>query len=47
VRGRFVSDLNSEDAGSAPSAGAVIRIFVSDTTDADFKEFVVFEVARV
>ena len=36
------------DFGTAPvKRGAVIKIFESDTTHADFKEFVVHEVTRV
>jgi hypothetical protein len=48
---RIVWDSGPEaltDLGTAPiRRGAVLRIFESDTTRADFKEFVVHEVARV
>jgi hypothetical protein len=42
------TSVSLTDLGKAPlKRGAVIRIFYSDSTDADFKEFVVIELARV
>jgi hypothetical protein len=36
------------DLGTAPiKRGSVVRIFESDTTEADFKEFVIHDVSRV